>query len=334
MKAYWQGAKRSEIQMEISILRACDHVKLFPEDCKLSFWIVEHFLSNLVLEELVEGRTRFSTQASFISLWAEVDASAPYSNVKPRNITHLYNYFEDSASISIVQFSDLINSSAWQNPVMRSKHNNICHVWLVLSNLQVVFHWDQLCCYLGINGPSDLKETRSHMNLGSLNCLEIGLGFCFACCFPFRRLKTPWGPRVLWWRRPRWQTERKRQDVATKSWSTVVQDGRISTGSFDVALCDTNPMENRMEGAWRTSLSIDAPDLFCDSPPARERYLQLDAALWLRLNHYLILFDSLCPVTVQTPSPKSELRDIPIAVTAMHHPILLCREASLQNALE
>jgi serine/threonine protein kinase len=37
MKAYWQGAKRSEIQMEISILRACDHVKLFPEDCKLSF---------------------------------------------------------------------------------------------------------------------------------------------------------------------------------------------------------------------------------------------------------------------------------------------------------
>lgn len=44
MKAYWQGAKRSEIQMEIRILRACDHV----------------------------------------------------------NITHLYNYFEDSASISIV----------------------------------------------------------------------------------------------------------------------------------------------------------------------------------------------------------------------------------------
>lgn len=37
MKAYWQGAKRSEIQMEIRILRACDHVKLFPEDCKLSF---------------------------------------------------------------------------------------------------------------------------------------------------------------------------------------------------------------------------------------------------------------------------------------------------------
>lgn len=28
LKAYWQGAKRSEIQMEISILQACDHTNL------------------------------------------------------------------------------------------------------------------------------------------------------------------------------------------------------------------------------------------------------------------------------------------------------------------
>ena len=332
MKAYWQGAKRSEIQMEISILRACDHVKLFPEDCKLSFWIVEHFLSNLVLEELVEGRTRFSTQASFLSLWAEVDASAPYSNKKPRNITHLYNYFEDSAFISIVQFSDLINSSAWQNPVMQHLSCMIGSIRFASSfplRSAMLLPWNQWAKWFERNTTT--HESRQSL---SWNRIRILLCLLLPSASLFDAWRPAWGPRVLWWRRPRWQTERTRQDVATKSWSTVVQDGRISTGSFDVALCDTNPMENRMEGAWRTSLSMDAPDLFCDSPPARERYLQLDAALWLRLNHYLILFDSLCPVTVQRPSPKSELRDIPIAVTAMHHPILLCREASLQNALE
>lgn len=65
MKAYWQGAKRSEIQMEIRILRACDHV----------------------------------------------------------NITHLYNYFEDSAFISIVleycdggDLDDKLKERGWKVP--------------------------------------------------------------------------------------------------------------------------------------------------------------------------------------------------------------------------
>jgi len=65
LKAYWQGAKRSEIQMEISILQACDHT----------------------------------------------------------NITHLYNYFEDSSSISIVMeycdggdLDDKLKERGWKVP--------------------------------------------------------------------------------------------------------------------------------------------------------------------------------------------------------------------------
>lgn len=65
------------------------------------------------------------------------------------------------------------------------------------------------------------------------------------CCFPFRReWRPPWGPRVLWWRRPRWQTERKRQDIATKSWSTVVQDGQRITGSSLWCTSDTQKKPN------------------------------------------------------------------------------------------
>ena len=46
LKAYWQGAKRSEIQMEISILQACDHTNLGDSKRWLGSWLVGRWTKN------------------------------------------------------------------------------------------------------------------------------------------------------------------------------------------------------------------------------------------------------------------------------------------------